>query len=106
MASFDMFEHYKVDKFIYDVGLCVDGNFRNCGIATKLLNARKLLMQSINVPLTTTIFSTIGGQKAAEAANFAENFSMPYEQLEKIIQGSNFSHVYGTSCRIMSYKIQ
>lgn len=91
---------------MYDVGLCVDGGFRHCGIATRMLNARKLLMQSINVPLTTTIFSTIGGQKAAAAANFEENFNIKYEQLERNIPGSNFSHVYGTSCKIMSYKIQ
>lgn len=106
MASFDMFEHYQVDKFVYDVGLCVVSSFRKCGIATRLLNARKLLMQSINVPLTTTIFSTVGGQKAAVAADYEENFSIKYERLEEIIHGSNFSHVYGTSCRIMSYKIQ
>jgi hypothetical protein len=63
------------------------------------------LMQAVNVNLTSTIFSTVGAQKAAKAAGYEENFSIDYEEFEHLIPGSNFSHVHGNCCKILSMKI-
>jgi hypothetical protein len=101
----NVFDFYKVEKFIYAAGLCVDIKYRKHGIATEILKARKFLMEVIDVKLTTTVFSTVGGQKAAKSAGYEENFSIDYKKFEDIIKGSNFSHVYGNSCKIMSLKI-
>lgn len=104
--AFDIFGHYNVDKFVYAYGLCVKPEFRRCGIATEILKARGPLMRSIGAQLTTTIFSTIGAQKAAMAAGYEENYSIDYETLEKLIPGSNFSNVYGLTCKVISLKVE
>lgn len=103
--AFDLLGHYNVDKFVYAYGLCVKPEYRRCGIATEILKARAPLMRSIGMQLTSTVFSTIGAQKAAKAAGYEENFSIDYESFEKLIPGSNFSHVYGLSCKILSLKV-
>jgi hypothetical protein len=101
----NIFDVYGVEKFLNGTGLCVDIKYRKCGIATELLKARKLLMKSIDVNLTSTIFTTIGSQKAAKAAGFEENFSIDYEELEKFVPKSDFSQSYGKLCKVMSFKI-
>lgn len=104
--AFDIFGHYHVDKFVYAYGLCVKPEYRRCGIATEILRARAPLLRSINVKLTTTVFSTVGAQKAAFAAGYEENYSIDYEKFEKLIPGSNFSHVYGLTCKVMSLMVE
>lgn len=104
--AFDIFGHYNVNKFVYAYGLCVKPEYRRCGIATEILKARGPLMRAIDAQLTTTVFSTVGAQKAAKAAGYEENYSIDYESFEKLIPESNFSHVYGLTCKIMSLKVE
>lgn len=91
---------------MYAAGLCVDAKFRGKGIATEILKARVPLMQTIGLTVTTSIFSTIGAQKAAKAAEYDENYSINYEDLQEMFPKMNFSHVFKKSCIILSKKIE
>lgn len=103
--EFNALDHYRVDRCISGAGLCVIEKFHRCGIATKILQSREHLLKSIGVDVTTTLFSTIGAQKAAKAAGYDENYSISYEKLSEIFPKLNFSHVLGQFCKIMSKKV-
>lgn len=96
---------YNVDRVLSAAGLCVDSKFRGRGIATEILKARVPLMRSIGLEVTTSIFSTIGAQKAAAAAGYDENYSIPYEELQEKLPGTDFSHAFGNCCKILSMKV-
>lgn len=98
-------DHYKVDRILYAVGLCVDPKYRGRGIATEILKARAPLMKSIGIKVTSSIFSTVGAQKAAKAAGYDVNHSINYEDFQKQIPGSDFSQFFGNSSKIMSLKV-
>lgn len=62
-------------------------------------------MQVIGLEVTTSVFSTVGAQKAAAAAGFDENFSIAYEDYEKQFPKMDFSHAAKTTCKVMSLKV-
>jgi hypothetical protein len=72
--QFSPFKYYNVDKYLTAYGLCVDTNYRARGIATEMLKARAPLLKSLGLKVTTTAFTGIGSQKAAEKAGYEENF--------------------------------
>lgn len=93
---------------MFAAGLCVDEKFRGRGIATEILKARIPLMKSIGIEVTTSVFSTLGAQKAALAAGYDENYKISYEALQARFPEMDFS--YGASvhgfCKILSRKVQ
>lgn len=104
--SFNVYEHYGVDRVMFAAGLCVDKKYRGRGIATEILKTRSFVLNAIDVKVTSSIFSTVGAQKAAYAAGYDENFSIGYEELDTIFPNANFSHAYGTKCKVMSLKVK
>jgi RimJ/RimL family protein N-acetyltransferase len=72
--QFSSFKHYNVDKYLIAYGLCVDTNYRARGIATEMLKARLPIMKSLGLKVTTTAFTGLGSQRAAEKAGYEENF--------------------------------
>lgn len=103
--SFNVMEHYDVDRYMLTAGLCVHRKYRCKGIGTQILKARIPLMQAIDINVTVSIFSTIGAQNAALAAGFDNNFSITYEELGEKFPKMNFSHAYGTTCKLSSLKV-
>jgi GNAT superfamily N-acetyltransferase len=103
--SFDLFSHYNVDMIMTASGLCVDKKFRGRGIATEILKARRFILKSIGVQVTTSVFSTLGGQRAALAAGYDENYSISFEELKQIFPKMNFSHSDATDCKVLSLKV-
>ena len=71
--KFDIFESYKVDKYMYAYGLSVHKNYRGRGIATKILEARINLGRAIGVEITSTLFTTIASQVPADKVGFEVN---------------------------------
>ena len=55
-------------------GLVVNRNYRGCGIATEILEARRPLMKALRIEVTSTCFSVIGSQKASNNAGFVEDY--------------------------------
>lgn len=101
----DVMNFYNVDRVLWAAGLCVDSKLRGRGIATEILKARAPLMKKIGVELTTSLFSTVGAQKAASAASYDENYSIAYEDLQKVFPKMDFSNVLGTTSKILSLKV-
>lgn len=104
-TKFDVFNHYKVDHYLNGFGLCVDEAYRGRGIATALLKARAPLLKCLGLNVTSTIFTSIGSQKAAVSAGYEENFSIPYVEIQKKIPALDFSNVVTRECKIFSLKI-
>lgn len=103
--EFNVMDYYGVHRIINATGLCVIEKYRGCGIATRILKARVPLLKCLGVKVTTTIFSTIGAQKAAKAAGYEENYSISYEDLGKKFNKMDFSHVSSKYCKVMSLKV-
>jgi ribosomal protein S18 acetylase RimI-like enzyme len=71
--QFNVFEHYKVDEYLYGYGLAVDPKYRGRGIATEMLKARIPLLKSLGLTLTSTGFNGAASQKAAKKAGFHDD---------------------------------
>lgn len=103
-SAFDVLDHYKVDQALFALGLGVDKKFRGRGIGTEILKARVPLMNALNLKVTSTLFTTLGGQKCAQAAGFELNYQIRFEDLQDKFPGMDFSHVFKTFCKVMSLK--
>lgn len=75
--QFDTYKHYNVDTALYSFGLLVHPEYRQRGIATEMLKARRPLMETLNVKLTISSFTAVGSQNAAKKAGYDENFAIP-----------------------------
>lgn len=103
--EFNVMDHYGVHRVISAAGLCVIEKYRERGIATRMLMARAPLLKCLGIKVTSTIFSTIGSQIAAQRAGYEENFSISYEELGKKFLKMDFSHVSKEVCKVMSLKV-
>jgi GNAT superfamily N-acetyltransferase len=104
-AEANLFNFYQVDDAVSAAGLCVDSKYRGKGVATEILKSRASLLNAIGVKLTTSIFSTVGAQKAAASAGYDENFSMTYEDMERKFPKLDLKFVYGKCCKVLSLKV-
>lgn len=103
--KFDVFGHYQVNSYLSGFGLCVDPAYRGRGVATALLKARASLLRCLKLNITSTIFTSIGSQKAAATAGYEENCSTSYREIQEEIPGLDFSDVVTTHCKVFSLKI-
>lgn len=97
--------HYKVDQFVYGLGLVVNNSYRGRGISTEILKARAPLLKEIGLEVTTTIFTGICSQRAAQSAGYEENFAISFVELQEKFPLLDFSHANTTHCKILSLKI-
>lgn len=101
-GKFDAFDNYKIDNYLYGVGLCVNRKFRGRGIATELLKARAPFLKTLNLTVTTTLFTTIGSQKAAQTAGYQEKAATSYDEIQLKFPEMDFSKVNTTHCKIFA----
>lgn len=104
-SEFDAAEYYKVDHFLYGLGLGVKPSYRGRGIATELLKARAPLMSHLGLSMTSTIFTGIETQKAAQSAGYFENYTISYAELQQRFPNLDFSTANATHCRTQSLTI-
>lgn len=102
---FDPFYYYEVDTIIFAAGLYVNTKYRNRGIAVEMLKARCELGKSVNVLVSSNIFSSVGAQKAAVKAGYTESFSVKYADLPKFTPDGYFPQVKDEFMKIMSKKL-
>jgi hypothetical protein len=81
--QFNAFEAYKVDHYLSGSGLCTNPSFRDRGIATEVLKARIPMMKALGLKVTSTIYSTVGSQTAADRAGYKESFVISFRDIEK-----------------------
>lgn len=105
MSFYDVHGHYNVNYFLYAYGLAVKTEYRGRGIASELLKARSLLMRAYDISVTTSIFTTHAGQKAAAKTGFSENFAISYETLQDKFKDLDFSGVDTPICKVLSLQI-
>lgn len=76
LDQFNIFDFYKVDKYITAFGLSVNRKYRGRGIGEHILKARIPLGKALGVQVTSTIFSSIASQKSASNAGFELNYEI------------------------------
>lgn len=74
--QFNVFKQYNVEEYLIAYGLCVDTAYRARGIATEMLKARGPMLKALGLKVTTTAFTGVGSQKAAEKAGYEDNFTI------------------------------
>lgn len=75
------------------------------GIATEILKARAPLMRAIGLEVTSSFFTTIGGQKSAKAAGYEENLAIPFEEMQEKFPTLDFVKFFKTNCEVLSLKV-
>lgn len=70
----DIFKTHGVDIYLASLALAVKSSYRGRGIATEILRARRPLMEEMRISVSSTCFSIIGSQKAAQNAGFIEDY--------------------------------
>lgn len=103
--KFDPCDHFNVDYYLHGIALCVHKDYRGRNIATELLKSRDSLLRRLNLTVTSTIFTTIGSQKAAEIAGYEEKSSTSYAELSAKFTALDFSHVDASFCKTLTRKI-
>lgn len=71
-----IFTKYNTDKYLGSLGLCVNREYRGCGIAKELLKARKQIMDNMGLIVSATVFSAKGSQAAAKSVGYEEIFAI------------------------------
>ncbi|KAG5684446.1 hypothetical protein PVAND_013680 [Polypedilum vanderplanki] len=100
----DLFNRHNVDYYLSGTGLAIDPQYRRRGIATEMIKARLIMLDFYNLELTSTGYSSIGAQKAAEKAGCKVDYSISYEELAKIRPNWNFLGTDTESYVQMSFK--
>ena len=57
VKEYDVFEDYKVEKYLTAYGLCVHPSYRKRGIATEMLKARVPILKKHGLKVTSTSFT-------------------------------------------------
>ena len=83
-SQFNVFEHFKVDKYLCGYGLCVKSEYQGRGIATEILKARIPIMKTLNLEVTSTPYSAIGSQTAANKVGHDVVYEISYDKVEKM----------------------
>lgn len=102
---FDVMSHFKVDHYLYGVGLCVSSDYRGRGIATELLKARVPLLKCLGLTVSSELFTTIGSQKATKHANYVEKSSVTYDEIKKLFPTLDFSKANTKTCLTCTLQI-
>lgn len=105
VANFNVYENYKVNKYLTAYGLCVNPNYRRRGIAIEMLKARKPYLKHLGLTVTSTAFTGLGSQIAASRAGFTESYVITYDDLEKVFPHFNFKPLNVEFFKTMSLKI-
>lgn len=106
LINFDLFEKYTfADHILIAYGLSVNKKYRRRGVATEILRARIPLCRSLQIPLTSTVFTASGSQRPAEKIGFKVDYEISYEELNKFSSEFNFTNLETNSLKLMSLVI-
>jgi GNAT superfamily N-acetyltransferase len=103
--QFNPCDIFQVDTCLTSYALCVHPSYRGIGIATEMLKARAEMMKAFDLKVTSTMFTTIGSQIAAEKANYEEDWTMSYDELTKMFPTFDFSKATSRYLKKLSLRI-
>ncbi|XP_035781609.1 uncharacterized protein LOC118460947 [Anopheles albimanus] len=100
-----LYARYGVDKYLTAYGLSINTRFRGLGIATEILKARVPICRAFGVKLSSTNFTAIGSQKAAEKIGFKTDLDMACNEFVKINPKYTLDGIKSKSLKMMSLVI-
>lgn len=103
--QFDPCKFFQVETCLTSYALCVHPSYRGFGIATEMLKARVEMLKAFDLKVTSTMFTTLGSQIAAERANFDESWSMKYDEITEKFPSFDFSKASSKNLKKFSMKI-
>lgn len=86
-------------------GLYVDKKYRNRGIAIEMLKARHDVGKTVEIQVSSNVFSSLGAQKAAAKVGFEESFSIKYSEIPKLTADGHYPNIKDEYFKIMSKKL-
>lgn len=101
-----MFENYKVDQYLTAYGLCVNPEFRGRGIATEMLKARVPILAAFGLEVTSTAFTGVGSQIAAQRAGYKEDYVISFDDIAKTFTRFDFSRSVTKFYKTMSLTVR
>ncbi|KAL7024299.1 hypothetical protein ACKWTF_012978 [Chironomus riparius] len=103
--QYDVYSNYGTDKYLTDYGMMTKKTYRHRGIAVELLKARTEILKSLDVDVTSTIFTVIGSQKAAVKANYEEVYAVKWTDVAEHFPDFDFSKADCEYCKIFVLKV-
>lgn len=97
----EVYSIYNASMFLTDFGLVTKKAYRGRGIATEFLKARVFILQAFNVPVTSTVFTVIGSQKAALKAGYKEVLAVKWTDLADKFPQFDFTKADTEYCKII-----
>ncbi|XP_074109985.1 uncharacterized protein LOC141534501 [Cotesia typhae] len=71
---------YGVDYFLTGTGLDINPHYSRLGLGTHLLLTRKKVGDTYNIPVTSTMFSSLLAQKTAAKAGFVDSLERGWDK--------------------------
>jgi hypothetical protein len=105
LSECDIFKKYNVSSYLTDYALCTKKAYRECGIATEMIKARTQMMKAFDVTVTSTGYTVIGSQKAAEKAGHSEGYRVSYSDLQKKFADFDFSNSNAEYLKVFDFKL-
>ena len=105
LKQHDVFGKYGVDTYLSDYALCTKKAFRTRGIATEFIKARTPMMKALGVPVTSSLYTVIGSQKAAAKAGHSVAQTIAYSELAKSYPTFDFSKSNVDSAKFLDFKL-
>ncbi|XP_022824041.1 uncharacterized protein LOC111354738 [Spodoptera litura] len=101
---YDVFEHYKVDKYLTSSGLTVLPEHRGQNIGAKLFEAREPLGKALGIEATATVFTATASQVLAAKCGYEVLAELDYAEMKKY--GIDLTGCPTPSAKLMAYKFK
>lgn len=98
----DVFEHYRVDKYLTSSGLTVLPEHRGQNIGARLIEARRHLCKTFIIEAVCTVFTAITSQVLAAKCGYDTLAELPYSDMLK--QGIDLKDCNHMTAKVMGIK--
>ncbi|XP_057331339.1 uncharacterized protein LOC130671456 isoform X2 [Microplitis mediator] len=104
-AEVDPCNRYGVDYFLTGTGLDINPHYSRLGLGTRLLLTREKVGRAYNIPVTSTMFSSLLAQKTAEKAGFVDILERGWDEVTDDHGELLFPGLKGLRWKIMEKKL-
>lgn len=77
VLGFNVFENYRVKKFLASAGMVVVNCYRNNGFGKRLLNLRRQVCKDNRIKVTSSVFTSPESNKISDDLGYEENAREP-----------------------------
>lgn len=101
---FNPFDHYRVEKIMFDECLYLDKNLERNEIEREMIKARINIGKVFGISTCSGFVATSSTQEVLKECEYEENFSMDFKKLPKYICEGFFPGINEENLKIMSTK--